>query len=331
MLRRAIASVLAQTHRNIVVKVINDDPADHEVSRIVSSNDDDRISIFDPIAKRGATANFNLVFQECEADFVSLLEDDNWWEPQFLEMQIAALSFHPEAPLVVGNERVWREIAEGEWLDTGETIWPFEDVRMHRLGLDEVCGSAKICNSSMLVRVRPDRSLQTPESIPVDVTEHFRERLFGRDILLNGAPLVNYAETIRTARSSDGTTWTERQCLLIGSVFAAAQPERRMSMASALWRACPQATSPRAVSLVLAGLAISEARSILLAAPVIAVARCAVSLARRSGRIGALLDLRRRLSGEFDFLASAPLTRQMAVEAYRAEYGFGCEDIHAKF
>ena len=109
--------------------------------------------MFAPVEKRGPTRNFNLVFEERDAEYVSLLEDDNWWEPSFLEEQLRALKGIPMLRLVVGNERIWRELQEGSWLDTGRTIWPFTDLRVQTLCVEECAGSARICNSSMLARV----------------------------------------------------------------------------------------------------------------------------------------------------------------------------------
>ena len=155
MLRRAIASVVAQTHRNIVIKVINDDPEDGDVLHIIHEIGDDRVSVFAPVERRGPTRNFNLVFEERDADYVSMLEDDNWWEPSFLEEQLRALRGHPAAPLVIGNERIWRELPDGGWLNTGRTIWPFTDLRVHNLRVEEICGSARNLQQLHVDQSRP--------------------------------------------------------------------------------------------------------------------------------------------------------------------------------
>lgn len=314
MLRRALASVLAQSHRDIVVKVVNDDPEDGEVARIVAEQGDARVTLYQPLMKRGATRNFNLMFEEEGVPFVSLLEDDNWWEPTFLEEMLAALIGSPHN-LIVGNERIWRELPDGAWEDTGRTIFNFSEVRVSRLRIEDICGSARLCNSAMLVRVRVGHDLRTPDTIPVDVTEHFRERLLDKEALLMGRPLVNYAETLATARSTRGDQWGALQYILIGSVFAALrEPSARAELAQRLWSECPSPTSPRAVSLVGAGLAIAEARALLVAAPAVAVARFVASLAKSPTKIGSLLRCRRTYGRELDFLSRAPLTRVLAGE-----------------
>lgn len=267
MLKRAIASVLAQTHGDLLLKIVNDDPDDAEVSRIIESFEDCRATLFTPVEKRGATQNFNLVFQEREAPFSALLEDDNWWEPTFLESQLAVLQRYQDAPVVVGNERIWKELPNDEWEDTGRIIWSFDDVRTHEVTLESLCGGAKLCNSSILVRTAGAAKLQTPDFIPVDVTEHYRERLLPETFPLNGQPLTNYAETIATARGT-GRQWGLHQVALIASIFIALPTKAsRKKLARSLWREVSSPTSPRATALVAAGFAFDEARALVYSAP----------------------------------------------------------------
>jgi glycosyltransferase involved in cell wall biosynthesis len=312
MLKRAIQSVLQQTHSNLVLHVVNDDPADQEVDSIVAECADPRAQIFRPVEKRGATCNFNLVFQEQMAAYSALLEDDNWWEPTFLERQLAVLDAYPGAPMVVGNERIWKELPGGVWQDTGKTIWPFRVVSLYRPTLEDLCGGAKLCNSSLLVRTARDVSLLTPENIPVDVTEHFRERLMPSAFPLNGEPLVNFAQTIGTARDQ-GRIWGLYQIALIGSAFVAlADATARHRLAKALWRASDSPTSPRASTLVSTGIAISEARALISCAPMLALARSALGFVRHISRVHDILSVRRSLGSQIDFLVKAPLTQELA-------------------
>jgi len=313
MLRRAISSVLAQTHQNLQVKVVNDDPGDPEVASIIEEFKDARLSLFMPVMKRGATSNFNLAFDEQGAEFVSLLEDDNWWEPTFLESQMGALVTHYEAPLVVGNERIWQELPDGQWRDTGQTIWTEGDVTFRDLRIEDICGSANICNSSMLIRVTAARYLKTPDTIPVDVTEHFRERQLGPRLLLNRKALVNYSETLRTARATDGETWGRYQCILIGSVFIAiTDASARNELAVCLWNECASPLSPRAVTLLACGVAIREARALFWKAPFLSKLRFVIWVMRRPTRLLGLLSVRDMPSSELDYLVNAPLTRHFS-------------------
>jgi len=316
LLKRALESVLGQTHRNFEVLVINDDPEDTEVEKIVDALADSRVSLFLPLARRGPTRNFNLPFESCNTSFVTILEDDNWWEPRFLEEMYEALRAHPEARLAVANETVWKETADGQWLNTGRRIWDLQGLQTYDYSLEQICGGAKLCNSSMLVRMSPDASYKVPESIPVDVTEHFRERLFSPPIVLVGNPLVNFAETLGTARLSTGSLWGIYQCLLIGSVFIALPDSRaRRALADRLWLSCSGKTSPRAVSLVTTGLSIKEARVLLLRAPVAAIGRFLLWATRRPAQLASTMRLRHRYASQLEFLVRAPLTRRLTGAA----------------
>jgi glycosyltransferase involved in cell wall biosynthesis len=314
MLRRAIRSVLEQTHRDIALYVVNDDPTDVETNGIVHEFDDPRVSLYQPVKKRGATCNFNLVFREQAADFSALLEDDNWWEPTFLERQLNILRAYPLAPIVVSNERIWKELPNDQWQDTGYVIWPFGDVRLFRPTLETLCTGATLRNSSLVVRTALPSPLLTPDDIPVDVTELFRERLIVTSFPLNGEPLVNYAKTLITARD-DGRVWGRYQLALIGSTFKAlvGEPARR-KLARALWRSTTSPTSPRANTLVQTGLAIKEARALLALAPAKALLRSTAGFMRRPQRLADVLFANRKMAAHIDFLVNAPLTQVLARE-----------------
>ena len=171
----------------------------------------------------------------------------------------------------------------------------------------------------MLIRVDRAAELRIPDTTLFDVTEHFRERVLAPALLLNGMPLVNFAVTLQTARKSDDI-WGAFQCLLIGSVFVAARGDAaRKRLAGSLWKDCGSGTSPRAVSLVATSIAFSEARALLRRAPLAALVRFVVWLARRPSRLPRLLSIRTRFADELKFLITAPLTRHFARLSDAAE------------
>jgi hypothetical protein len=313
LLKRALSSVLNQTYPNILVKVINDDPEDSQVSDVISQLGDPRVSLFLPVERRGATRNFNLPFEHPRAPFVAILEDDNWWEPTFLEEMMAALSSHPDVQIAVGNELVWEEMNDGSWRNTQRRIWDLEGLQLYHHTPEQLCGSAKLCNSSTLFRTNGGTSLKIPETLPVDVTEHFRERLLTPPILLLGKPLVNFAQTLQTARSRSGSLWTQYQCILIGSMFISLRDRTaRSRLAQRLWQLCPSRTSPRAVSLVMTGILLPEARALVSEGSGLAVVRFLAWAAKHPWQFLASLRLRRRYRQQLDFLVNAPLTQNLA-------------------
>jgi hypothetical protein len=295
------------------VVVVNDDPDDDAVEALIAELSDDRLSLYRPMAKRGAAENFNLAFADKDAAYGSILEDDNWWDPTFVGEMVAALSKHPDAHIAIGNERIWEETPDGKWIDTGQLIWGRFDTRLHGFTAEEICGSAKLCNSAMLFRLPECRAFATPPSIPVDVTEHFRERLLVSQPVLLGRPLVNYAVTRTTARSSQGSTWGVFQCLLIGSLFAAVGDRQGCArLARRLWESCGTATSPRATTLALTGIFVREARELVWQAPLVTKLRVLGWAIKRPDQVPAFSACRKAHHNEFDFLTSAPLTRRLA-------------------
>lgn len=262
LLRRALCSVAAQTFTSWQIRVINDDPEDLRVTQIVSDFADPRIRVFEPNIKRGPARAFNEVFKADGCGFAALLEDDNWWEPGFLEEMVSGLERNPEVDVACGNEKIWKEMPDGRWEDTGRLIWPFKGWCNYETTAEAACGSAKICNSSMVVRRQGRSAYLTPDDIPVDVTEHFRERVIKQPVLLFGAALVNYAETLKTNRSTGGTLWGEYQAMLTASVFASTPPPARNVLARSLFSQLGVTACPRATALISAAFCSRTANSL---------------------------------------------------------------------
>ena len=312
LLARAVRSVLAQTHRDLTLHLVNDAPDDPRPARLAASMGDARLRLFRPMRKRGAAASIELAFHERAAPFASLLEDDNWWEPDFLARQLALLRARPSAPVALCNERIWAERAGGAWEDTGETIWPLAGPPWREASLAGLCGRPRFANSAFVLRTAAAPSLRLPPGVPVDVTEHLRERLLPARVPVCRAPLVNWSRTLSTARGG-GALWARWQVALIGSVFMGLGGDARRGLARDLWEEARG--TPRRAALASAGLAMPQARALLWAAPPGALARAAAGLARRPARLRAVMEAPRRLSGRIDWLAARPLLTHLAESA----------------
>lgn len=229
-------SLVQQSYPHWVAEVLNDDPADRSVINLINEINDQRISLSEPVVKRGGTGNFNYAFDHAiDETFACILEDDNWYEADFLHDMLSALNSHPEVKMAVANEKIWKEDIDNNWTDTGQTIWPIEkENKIFPFRMIDKCGAAKICNSSMFWRTT-DAKWLTPAEIPIDVTEHFRERVIPHPILLVKKPLVNFSETLQTSRTYKNNTWSVYQALLIASVFEGIAPDERNLLAEKLW------------------------------------------------------------------------------------------------
>lgn len=304
LLRRALNSLLLQTYRYWKAEVINDDPFDESVLELIKEIGDERISLSLPLTKRGGTKNFNYCYRKQEEPYACILEDDNWYEPEFFETMLKALESQPNIQLAVANERIWKEQSNGSWIFTEKTIWSqTEGTSIFEYSPSDKCGSAKICNSSMFWRTQNAEDWKTPDEIPIDVTEHFRERVIPHPILLVHQPLVNYAETLKSYRTNDTYTWGSFQVLLICSVFSQLEKEKRGILAKFLWDTCT--SYPRAATLIFSGLTTSSSRHLLVYAPFKIWVRFILTFFGRINSSLKIISAPRRLKNAWLFLNKA--------------------------
>jgi glycosyltransferase involved in cell wall biosynthesis len=101
-LRRAIKSALGQTHCPLEIIVINDGSTDG--TQAIAESFGDRVRCISQ-TNQGETAARNRGFALARGEFVTLLDHDDWWEPQFAEACVDFLREHSEAVAVsVGQE-----------------------------------------------------------------------------------------------------------------------------------------------------------------------------------------------------------------------------------
>ena len=304
LLERALRSLMAQTRTDWVAEVLNDAPDDPRPGELVRKLGDDRIVMGDTPAGRGGAFQFNRAFRILDEPYSSILEDDNWWDPEFLECMTGALEQFPGVEMVCGNERIWREEPGGGWTDTGTTIWPEgrEPELFPWRDIDK-CGGAKLCNSSLLFRTRHAAAWRTPDGIPIDVTEHFRERAVPHPFLVHPRVLVNYAETLTTGRSRGPGLWGEYQVLLLTSLFSSVAPSGRSSLARALWERARR-EQPQSITVLLgASLAHPSCRMLGAFASPLEWARFAASSLRHPVASFRSLTSRFRHPGDWKYLA----------------------------
>jgi hypothetical protein len=284
LLERAVRSLLAQTWTDWTAEILNDDPDDPGPAALIARLADSRLHLGTPVRHRGGTANFNHAFRPGPEPYASLLEDDNWWQPEFLAVAQAILSAHPAAPLVTANERLWREEPDGSWTDTDRTLRPVHDavVPVPFRALDH-CGHAQLANSGLLFRTTTAASWRTPDSVPIDVTEHYRQRAVPHPFLRLDRALVNFALTRHTHRSTDPFVWNSHQTLLVASVFAAAPAPRREGLATALLTEARRTEPRRVTTLALAGRYVPAAAALWRQSHLRERARSALHLLRHRG------------------------------------------------
>lgn len=300
LLPRALASLRAQTFTDWVAEVHNDDPADPAPARIVAELGDPRIAIVTHPHNLGGTAAFNLFFRAVAEPFYSMLEDDNWWEPDFLAAMLATAARHPAAVVFWANQRLWEELPGGGWRDTGSTTWPVADEpQVIPWGQPGQVLGALHAHGAALFRSRAGDDFSTP-AVPIAVSEHFRERRLPHPMVLLPRPLANFAQTVQTARSRDAAEWAELQAMLAASFFRHC-PWNAAQVAE-FWRAARSSRPPATTSLILAAIADPAGRRLLPHANWRDWWLALRGLVRRPGLLPRLLRSRRRHADWWHYL-----------------------------
>lgn len=216
LLRRAIDSLLKQTFTDWVCKLHNDDPGDRGPRELVDSINDDRIVLVEHETNLGAVRSFNRCWQPIKHEFMSILEDDNWWEPEFLSTMIGIMDEHREVDLAWANMNLWRELPANRWQREG-TIWDKSDLefQVFRDRVPRQMMEPLHSQGAMVVRSTGRHFVPHPDSTPVFMIEALRERIINSPLALCRVPLANFSLTMATARGENLVEKVGGQALLV--------------------------------------------------------------------------------------------------------------------
>lgn len=225
LLRRALRSLLAQTYSDWTCELHNDAPGDDEPRTILAelAPADRRFAYCAHEHNSGAVATFNHAYSGGPEPYASLLEDDNWWEPDFLATALRTLEAHPTASLVWANMKLWQEEADGTWRDTAHTIWSFATPPPSVIEFlpPELYQAFDALHSQGAMVFRPSafRVSSVPVTVPLAIIELARERAATGPLLLLPAPLAHFACTRVTARDDDPARWLQAKLIVAASFF----------------------------------------------------------------------------------------------------------------
>ncbi|WP_436347785.1 glycosyltransferase family 2 protein [Natronorubrum sp. FCH18a] len=95
----AVETALAQTHDEIEVVIVCDPPVE-ETRGVLEQYDDDRVRPFYNDERLGIAASRNLAVERARGEHICILDDDDRWDPEKVEKQLAVMDANPNCGVV---------------------------------------------------------------------------------------------------------------------------------------------------------------------------------------------------------------------------------------
>ena len=96
----AVETALAQTHDEIEVVVVCDPPVEDTRRVLEAYADDDRVRTVYNDERLGIAASRNRAVELARGEYVCILDDDDRWDPQKVEKQLAVMEANPDCGVV---------------------------------------------------------------------------------------------------------------------------------------------------------------------------------------------------------------------------------------
>lgn len=151
-LTRSLADISAQTFRDVGIVVVNDGGDRAVAAQIVSSAGVDS-RLIDTAAPGGRCVAANTGVAAADgSEFVVLHDDDDLWDPRFLERTVAWLDAHPEdVGVAVATAIAYEQNVGGVWVEASRV--PFWE-GMTRVSLTDMLDRNRVVPISLLYRRR---------------------------------------------------------------------------------------------------------------------------------------------------------------------------------
>lgn len=302
LLPRALQSLVEQTFLDWRCEVHNDDPDDIVPMEVVSRVNDPRITLVNHTRRLGGAGTMNAFYAPAEEPFVSILEDDNWWEPSFLAEMVAAAERNPHVTVLWANMKLWKECEDGSFVFTGRTTYPEEGVAYEEFWWPDerqIMGAVH-SNGACLIRKKPGDDLRIPPVPLAANIELFRERIFPDPLLLVRKPLANFSITLSTDRSAHDWSYGVAMALSTAAfVREAGWPRERLAR---IFRHGRTHTPPPTNTFLNTALIEGSARCFFLFATSKELLRWAAGLAKRPHFLLKLLRAKRECAEWWEFL-----------------------------
>lgn len=135
-LTRALANIAEQTYPHYKVVVVNDGGAEVPVEKIVKTAGlGDKVQVLHRAGGEGMEAASNAGIKASESDYIAIHDDDDLWEPKFLEKTVARLDETGAAMVTVRIDEYFERITDsGFEFERSVPFWGFiQGVHLHDL------------------------------------------------------------------------------------------------------------------------------------------------------------------------------------------------------
>ncbi len=191
LLRRALASVAAQTYRDFQLVVVNDGGEPSAVEALLSTFDGiGEPTVIHNSESVGREQAVNVGVQPSTSPLVAILDDDDTWAPSYLETTCAHLARSDDGAVAVRTEVVFEEI-------NGDTVRELRrellSTDIHRVTLLDMLYCNFVPTNSMVVRRELYDSLGGWDgSMPVLADWDFNLKVLTQSSIgfIDGAPLA---------------------------------------------------------------------------------------------------------------------------------------------
>ncbi|HAV43454.1 TPA: hypothetical protein DCX15_05510 [bacterium] len=139
---RAIESVLNQTHKDFELLIIDDGSTDN-TQEVVKRYPDSRIR-YEWFEHRGFPSARNQGLSLITGEYITYLDSDSSWRPEFLEVMIKTLNELPEIEMVYCTyEVIYQILRDGEWQNVNKAVKrnSYDYKKLLRANFIELCAA----------------------------------------------------------------------------------------------------------------------------------------------------------------------------------------------
>ncbi len=221
LLKRAIESLINQTFKDWTCELHNDNPNDLFPIEYIEKIGDHRIEVVNHATNLGAVESFNLMFNPCKEEYIAMLEDDNWFEPTFIEEMVKSMETFEHIQVAFSNHFLWTEKNNNQWIKLPELKYSLaNEYNLINYPQYRHVYHYHFSNCSAFFRNNDFISnYKIPKQTRGDFMEQVREKSFPHPILFVNKPLANFSFTLETYRKKSIKGFHEHNSLLVACFF----------------------------------------------------------------------------------------------------------------